>query len=71
MLPAGCFSGRPLVNPFLVLDLGLHVLDCVTRLNLEGYGLSRKCLDEQIHSCEGIIYTENIFLSHNAKIRLI
>ena len=61
MLPAGCFSGRPLVNPLLVLDLGLHVINCVTRFNLEGYGLARKGFAEYLHSYEGIIYTENIF----------
>jgi len=28
-------------DAFLVLDLGLHVVDCVRRLNLEGDGFAR------------------------------
>jgi hypothetical protein len=34
---------------FLVLDLGLDVLDGVAWLNLEGDGLTRQCLDEDLH----------------------
>ena len=68
MLLAGCFSGHPLVNPLLVLDLGLHVLNCITRFNLESYSLACQRLHENLHSYEGIIYTENNFLSRNAII---
>jgi hypothetical protein len=35
-------------NSFLVLDLGLDIVDGVGRLNLEGDGLARKGLDEAI-----------------------
>jgi len=38
-------------DALLVLDLSLHVVDGVGRLNLEGDGLSRKGLDENLH-CE-------------------
>ena len=34
---------------FLILDLGLNLLDGVTRLNLEGDGLSSESLDEDLH----------------------
>ena len=37
-------------DTFLVLDLGLHVLDGVTGLDLEGDGLSGECLYEDLHS---------------------
>jgi len=36
-------------NSFLVLDLGLHVLDRVVWLDVQGDGLSRKGLDEDLH----------------------
>jgi len=36
-------------NTFLVLNLLLHILDSVRRLHLEGDGLSRQCLDEDLH----------------------
>ncbi len=45
---AGCFSGLPL-NPFLVLDLGLQILDRVGRLDVEGDGLPSESLDEDLH----------------------
>ena len=37
-------------NAFLVLDLGLHVLDGVAWLDLEGDGLSGQGLDEDLHT---------------------
>merc|ERR1712232_1190367 len=37
-------------NSFLVLDLGLHVLDSVALLNIEGDGLSGEGLDEDLHT---------------------
>ena len=37
-------------NTFLVLDLGLDVLDGVRRLHLEGDSLSSQGLDEDLHS---------------------
>ena len=37
-------------NTFLVLDLGLDVVNGIARLNLEGDGLSSKCLDEDLHT---------------------
>ena len=33
-------------NAFLILDLGLHVVDRIARLDLEGDGLASECLDE-------------------------
>jgi len=37
-------------NSFLVLDLGLHVLDGIGLLNVESDGLSGKGLDEDLHT---------------------
>merc|ERR1711967_12613 len=37
-------------NTFLVLDLGLHVLNGVGLLNIEGDGLSSEGLDEDLHT---------------------
>ena len=37
-------------DAFLILDLGLHVLDGVTWLDLEGDGLSGKGLHEDLHT---------------------
>merc|ERR1712141_815526 len=37
-------------NAFLVLDLGLHILNGVRRLDLEGDGLSGQGLDEDLHT---------------------
>ena len=37
-------------DPFLVLDLGLDVVDGVGALDLEGDGLSRQGLDEDLHA---------------------
>jgi len=37
-------------NAFLVLNLGLHVLDRIGRLNIEGNGLARESLDEDLHT---------------------
>ena len=36
-------------NTFLVLDLGLHVLDGVGGLDIKGDGLTREGLDENLH----------------------
>jgi len=38
-------------NALLVLDLGLHVVNGVGGLNIEGDGLARKGLDENLHGC--------------------
>merc|ERR1712141_178038 len=37
-------------NSLLVLDLGLHILNGVRRLDLEGDGLSGQGLDEDLHT---------------------
>jgi len=37
-------------NPFFILNFGLDVFDGVRRLDLEGDGLSRQSLDENLHS---------------------
>merc|ERR1712025_1026499 len=37
-------------NAFLVLDLGLNVLNGVRRLNLKGDGLASQGLDEDLHT---------------------
>merc|ERR1719333_699147 len=36
-------------DPFLVLDLGLDILDGVRGLDLEGDGLTSQCLDKDLH----------------------
>lgn len=36
-------------NSFLVLNLGLDVVDRVRRLNVKGNSLTRQCLDENLH----------------------
>ena len=36
-------------DSFLVLDLGFHILDRVGRLDLEGDGLAREGLNEDLH----------------------
>ena len=38
-------------DALLVLDLGLHIVDRVGRLHLEGDGLAREGLDEDLHDC--------------------
>ena len=38
-------------SPLLVLDLGLDIVDGVRGLNLEGDGLAREGLDENLHFC--------------------
>jgi len=50
-------SGHPLEigalhSPFLVLNLGLHVIDGVGRLHLEGDCLSSEGLDKDLHAVE-------------------
>merc|ERR1711976_1012341 len=37
-------------NTFLVLDLGLHILDGVRRFDLKGDGLACEGLDEDLHT---------------------
>merc|ERR1712033_43784 len=37
-------------NAFLVLDLGLHILNGVGRFNLKSNGLASQCLDEDLHT---------------------
>ena len=37
-------------NTFLVLDLGLHILNCVRGLNIKGNSLSSQGLDEDLHT---------------------
>ena len=37
-------------DPFLVLDLGLDVVDGVKAVNLKGDGLSHQGLDEDLHA---------------------
>ena len=37
-------------DAFLVLDLGLNVLDGVRRLNIKGDGLASQGLDEDLHT---------------------
>jgi hypothetical protein len=37
-------------NAFLVLDLGLDVVDCVRRLHLKGDRLAGRGLDENLHT---------------------
>ncbi len=37
-------------NSFLVLDLGLDILDSVALLNIEGDGLAGQGLDEDLHA---------------------
>lgn len=39
-------------DTLLVLDLGLDVVDGVARLNVEGNGLTREGLDENLHGCD-------------------
>ena len=36
-------------DALLVLDLGLHVLDGVAGLDLQGDGLTSECLDKDLH----------------------
>lgn len=38
----------------LTLNLGLHIVDGVRRLHLEGDSLTRKGLDEDLHFDEGL-----------------
>merc|ERR1712031_120845 len=37
-------------NAFLVLDLGLDIVDGVTGLNIKGDGLASQCLDKDLHT---------------------
>jgi hypothetical protein len=37
------------VHTFLVLDLGLDIVDGVAALDLEGDGLPSRCLHEDLH----------------------
>lgn len=36
-------------DSFLILDLGLDILDSIGRLDLKGYGLTRKGFDKDLH----------------------
>ena len=36
-------------DPLLILDLGLHILDGVAGLDIQGNGLTRQSLDENLH----------------------
>lgn len=36
-------------NAFLILNLALHIVDSIARLHLEGDGLTREGLDENLH----------------------
>jgi len=36
-------------NAFLILDLRLHVIDRIARLDLQGDGFAGECLDEDLH----------------------
>jgi len=47
------FLGIKCYLPFLVLDLALDIVDSVRALHLEGDGLARECLYEDLHGCEG------------------
>lgn len=40
-------------DAFLVLDLGLDIVDCVARFDLEGNGLTRQGLDEAVGFMSG------------------
>ena len=44
-------STKVLHSPFLILDLGLDIVDGVRGLNLEGDGLAREGLYENLHFC--------------------
>jgi hypothetical protein len=37
-------------SPFLVLDLGLYIIDGVGRLDLEGDSLASQSLNEDLHA---------------------
>jgi len=37
-------------NAFLVLNLRLHIWDCVRGFNIQGNGLASKCLDKYLHA---------------------
>merc|ERR1712038_521968 len=37
-------------NAFFILDLRLHVVNCVAGLDVQGDGLARECLDEDLHA---------------------
>ena len=37
-------------DTLLVLNLRFHIVDCVGRLYLQRDGLSRQCLDEDLHT---------------------
>ena len=42
-------STKGLHSPFLILDLGLDIVDGVRRLHLKGDGLAREGLYENLH----------------------
>merc|ERR1712216_707605 len=45
-------------DSLLVLDLGLHIFDCVRRLNLKSDGLASQCLHKDLHGCLFILISE-------------
>ena len=47
-LLAGCFSGLPL-NPFLILNLLLHILNGIRRLHIQRNCLTCKSLHKDLH----------------------
>ena len=42
-------------SPLLVLNLRLHIVDCVGGLDLEGDCLAREGLDEDLHVVDGFV----------------
>ena len=60
--------------PFFVLDLGLDVIDGVRRFNFQSDGLSRQCLDKNLHATteaqykmEGRLFL-NVIISESSAI---
>ena len=51
-------------DSLLVLDLGLHILDRIGRLDLEGDGLARQSLDEDLHRAEKELFLLRQLLLH-------
>ncbi len=52
-------------NAFLVLDLGLHVLNGVAGLNLKGDGLASESLDKDLHICTYVELKKKAFKNHH------
>ena len=47
-------------DALLVLDLGLHIIDCVRRLNLKGNGFPRKGFHEYLHRDGALGFTSRV-----------